>query len=182
MAIKIAIGQCRVSKGDKKEIINSLESQKTEILEFAIKKLGLKDDDIDWFVEDEARSSYQARANWEPFENKIDEACSNSNIAYFLSYFQERFCRNARRSKQYKDKLRKAGIEIRFATGDIEDPTTVEGFIQEQVGEMNAQVTSMKISNDTLRCCKQNAQTRCNLTGHFICTHKKIIRQSWLCV
>lgn len=22
----------------------------------------------------------------------------------------------------------------------------------------------------------------CNLTGHFICTHKKIIRQSWLCV
>ncbi len=166
MAIKIAIGQCRVSKGDKKEIINSLESQKTEILEFAIKKLGLKDDDIDWFVEDEARSSYQDRANWEPFENKIDEACNNSNIAYFLSYSQERFCRNARRSKQYKDKLRKAGIEIRFATGDIEDPTTVEGFIQEQVGEMNAQVTSMKISNDTLRGCKQNAQTRDVETGY----------------
>ena len=25
-------------------------------------------------------------------------------------------------------------------------------------------------------------ENTCNLTGHFICTHKKIIRQSWLCV
>ena len=165
MTEKIAIGQCRVSKGDKKEIENSLISQQREIRQFAEKKLGIKEDQIDWFVEDEARSSYQDRANWTLFENKIDEACNGSNIAYFLSYSQERFCRNSRRSKTYKSRLRKAGIEVRFVTGDVEDPNTVEGFVQETFGEMNAQVTSMKIGNDTLRGCIENAQTRDFETG-----------------
>ena len=166
MTDKIAIGQCRVSKGDKKEIENSLISQQREIKQFAEKKLGIKEDQIDWFIEDEARSSYQDRANWTLFENKIDEACNGSNIAYFLSYSQERFCRNSRRSKTYKSRLRKAGIEVRFVTGDVEDPNTVEGFIQETVGEMNAQVNSMKTSIDTLRGCKENAQTRDIETGY----------------
>ena len=163
---KIAIGQCRVSKGDKEEIENSLRSQKSEILTLA-KTLGIREEQIDWFIEDEARSSYQDRANWELFENKISAACKDSNIAYFLSYSQERFCRNSRRSKQYKDKLRKSGIKIRFVTGDVKDPNSIEGFVQEQTGEMFAQMYSMKVSNDTLRGCKENARTRDKEKGYI---------------
>lgn len=162
---KIAIAQCRVSKGDKEEIENSLRSQQSEILTLA-EKLGIKEEQIDWFVEDEARSSYQDRANWSLFESKVDEACNSSNIAYFLSYSQERFCRNSRRSKAYKDKLRKAGIEVRFVTGDVADPNSIEGFVQEQTGEMFAQMYSMKVSNDTLRGCKENARSRDSETGY----------------
>ena len=156
---KIAIGQCRVSKGDKEEIKNSLESQKSEILTLA-KKLGIKEEQIDWFIEEEARSSYQERADWAPFDNKIEEACSSPDIKYFLSYSQERFCRNAPRSKQYKLKLRKSNVEIRFVTGDVEDPDTINGFVQEEMGEMFAHMYSMKVSHDTLRGCKENASTR----------------------
>jgi len=166
MVTKIAVGQCRVSKGDTKEIENSLISQQREIRQFAEKKLGIKDEQIDWFIEDEARSSYQDRANWQPFEQKIQEACTNNNICYFISYSQERFCRNTKRSKIYKDLLRKCNIEVRFVTGDIEDPNSIEGFVQESFGEMNAQVTSMKISLDTIRGCIQNAQTIDPETGY----------------
>ena len=102
---KIAIAQCRVSKGNKTEIENSLKSQQSEIMILA-EKLGIKEEQIDWFIEDEARSSYQERANWKPFEDKINEACNNPNICYFLAYSQERFCRNSRRSKLYKDRWR----------------------------------------------------------------------------
>ena len=162
---KIAIGQCRVSKGDKAEIENSLKSQQTEILSLA-EKLGIKEEEIDWFIEDEARSSYQDKANWTLFEAKVEEACNNTDIAYFLSYSQDRFCRNIRRSKQYKDKLRKAGIEIRFVEGDIADPNSNSGFWQEGVQELAAEGYSRKVSVDTLRGCKQNAQTRDIETGY----------------
>ena len=164
---KIAIGQCRVSKGDKAEIENSLKSQQSEITVFAKQKLGVEEEQIDWLIEEDARSSYQDRANWSIFEQKIEEAVNNPDIAYFISYSQERFCRNSRRSKMYKDKLRKAGIEIRFVTGDVEKPDSVEGFIQEQMGETFAQVYSMKVSKDTLRGCKENAQTRDPKTGYI---------------
>lgn len=162
---KIAIGQCRVSKGDKTEIENSLRSQQSEIRKLA-NMLSIAEEQIDWFVEDEARSSYQDRANWSLFESKIEEACKNTDIAYFLSYSQERFCRNSRRSKQYKDRLRKASVEVRFVTGDVADPNSIEGFVQEQTGEMFAQMYSMKVSADTLRGCKENAQTRDPNTGY----------------
>ena len=162
---KIAIGQCRVSKGDKAEIENSLKSQQTEILSLA-EKLGIKEEEIDWFIEDEARSSYQDRADWTSFEAKVEEACNNTDIAYFLSYSQDRFCRNIRRSKQYKDKLRKAGIEIRFVEGDIADPNSNSGFWQEGVQELAAEGYSRKVGADTLRGCKQNAQTRDVETGY----------------
>ena len=138
MTNKIAVGQCRVSKGDKAEIENSLESQQREIREFAEKKLNIKDDQIDWFIENEARSSYQDRANWTLFDKKIHETCHNKDIVFFISYSQERFCRDGKRSKIYKDLLRKCGKAVRFVTGDVEDPNTIEGYIQETIGEMNA--------------------------------------------
>ena len=162
---KIAIGQCRVSKGDKAEIENSLKSQQAEILILA-EKLGIKEEQIDWFVEDEARSSYQDRANWSLFEDKIEEACNNPSIAYFLSYSQERFCRNSKRSKLSKDKLRKAGLEVRFVTGDVADPNSDSGFWQEGMQELAAEGYSRKVASDTLRGCKQNARTRDNKTGY----------------
>ena len=74
-----AIGHCRVSKGDADEIQNSLKSQKSEIVAFAY-KLGINDNEIMWFVEEEARSSYSERADWSKFIEAVDEACSNSNI------------------------------------------------------------------------------------------------------
>lgn len=162
---KIAIGQCRVSKGDKAEIDNSLKSQQAEILALA-EKLGIKDEQIDWFIEEEARSSYQERANWTPFENKINEACNNPDICYFLSYSQERFCRNRRRSNQYKDKLRSKGIDIRFVSGDVEDPNSDGGYWQEGIQELVAEGYSRKVSSDTLRGCKQTARTRDTETGY----------------
>ena len=165
MTEKIAIGQCRVSKGDKAEIKNSLKSQQAEILTLA-EKLGIKEGQIDWFIEDEARSSYQVRANWALFENKVEEACNNPDIAYFLSYSQERFCRNSKRSKLYKDKLRKAGLEVRFVTGDVADPNSDSGFWQEGMQELVAEGYSRKVASDTLRGCKQNARTRDNKTGY----------------
>ena len=166
MTDKIAIGQCRVSKGLAQEISNSLLSQQAEIRTLA-EKLGIKEEQIDWFIENEARSSYQDRANWALFDNKIDEACSNASIAYFLSYSQERFCRNSRRSKAYKDKLRKAGIEIRFVTGDVADPNSDSGFWQEGMQELAAEGYSRKVASDTLRGCKQNARTRDPETGYI---------------
>ena len=166
MTEKIAIGQCRVSKGSSEEISNSLLSQQAEIRTLA-DKLGIKEEQIDWFIEDEARSSYQDRANWALFDNKIDEACNNDNIAYFLSYSQERFCRNSRRSKAYKDKLRKAGIEIRFVNGDVADPNSDSGFWQEGMQELAAEGYSRKVASDTLRGCKQNARTRDSETGYI---------------
>ncbi len=162
---KIAIAQCRVSKGDKAEIENSLRSQQAEILVLA-EKLGIKEEQIDWFIEEEARSSYQERANWKPFEDKIDEACNNPDICYFLAYSQERFCRNRRRSNQYKDKLRSNGIEIRFVSGDVEDPNSDGGYWQEGIQELVAEGYSRKVSSDTLRGCKQTARTRDTETGY----------------
>ena len=162
---KIAIAQCRVSKGNKTEIENSLKSQQSEIMILA-ERLGIKEEQIDWFIEDEARSSYQERANWKPFEDKINEACNNPNICYFLAYSQERFCRNSRRSKLYKDKLRSNGIEIRFVSGDVEDPNSDGGYWQEGIQELVAEGYSRKVSSDTLRGCKQTAKTRDPETGY----------------
>ena len=165
MTIKIAIGQCRVSKGTREEIKKSLLSQQAEILMLA-DKLGIKEDQIDWFIEEDARSSYQDRANWALFETKIDEACNNPDIAYFLSYSQERFCRNSRRSRAYKAKLRKAGIEIRFVSGDVADPNSESGFWQEGVQELASDGTSRQIDSDPLRRCNPNARTRAPETGY----------------
>ena len=68
MAVKIAIGHARVSKGDAEEIKNSLESQKSEIINFAEKRLKIKEENILWCIEEEARSSYSERADWAKFE------------------------------------------------------------------------------------------------------------------
>ena len=51
MAVKIAIGHARVSKGDAEEIKNSLESQKSEIINFAEKRLKIKEENILWCIE-----------------------------------------------------------------------------------------------------------------------------------
>lgn len=166
MAVKIAIGHARVSKGDAEEIKNSLESQKSEIINFAEKRLKIKEENILWCIEEEARSSYSERADWAKFEEYIKTACSNPDIKYFISYSQERFCRNSNFSKIYKDRLRKKNVKVRFVSGDIENPESVEGFMQEQMGETFAQVYSMKVSNDTLRGCKENAKTRDKETGY----------------
>lgn len=166
MAVKIAIGHARVSKGDAEEIKNSLESQKSEIINFAEKRLKIKEENILWCIEEEARSSYSERADWAKFEEYIKTACSNPDIKYFISYSQERFCRNSNFSKIYKDRLRKKNVKVRFVSGDIENPESIEGFMQEQMGETFAQVYSMKVSNDTLRGCKENAKTRDKETGY----------------
>ena len=163
---KVAVGHCRVSKGDKTEIENSLKSQQSEIIKFAEKELKITESEIEWFVEEEARSSYQDRANWELFDKKVEEACNNKDIQYFVSYSQERFCRNSKRSKAYKDKLRKHNIEIRFVCADVVNPNSMEGFVLEHTNEMVAQMYSMKVSSDTLRGCKENAQTRDKDTGY----------------
>ena len=163
---KVAVGHCRVSKGDKAEIKNSLKSQKSEIIKFAEKELKITESEIEWFIEDEARSSYQDRANWELFDKRIEEACNNKDIQYFVSYSQERFCRNSKRSKAYKDKLRKHNIEVRFVCADVVNPNSMEGFVLEHTNEMVAQMYSMKVSSDTLRGCKENAQTRDKDTGY----------------
>ena len=89
----IAIGHARVSKGDSEEIKNSLASQKREILNI-IGKYGLQEDEINWYIEEEARSAYSERSDWSVFNDAIKEACSNPNIKYFFDYSQERFCRN----------------------------------------------------------------------------------------
>ena len=47
MVEKVAIGQCRVSKGTREEIENSLRSQQTEITRFAKKKLNINEDEIE---------------------------------------------------------------------------------------------------------------------------------------
>lgn len=161
----IAVGHCRVSKGSKEEIENSLKSQQNEIKKLA-QRLGIPEDKIDWFIEDEARSSFSERANWEIFDNKINEVCSNLDIEYFLAFSQERFCRNSRRSKMYKEKLRSHGVDIRFVCGDVENPNTMEGFILDHTNEMVAQMYSMKVSADTMRGCLENAATRDPQTGY----------------
>ena len=163
---KVAIGHCRVSKGDKAEIENSLKSQQSEIIKFAENELQIAESEIEWFIEDEARSSYQDRANWKIFDKKIEEACNNKDIQYFVSYSQERFCRDSKRSKEYKDKLRKHNIEVRFVCADVVNPSSMEGFVLEHTNEMVAQMYSMKVSSDTLRGCKENAQTRDPNTGY----------------
>lgn len=86
----IAIGHARVSKGDSEEIKNSLASQKREILNI-IGKYGLQEDEINWYIEEEARSAYSERSDWSVFNDAIAEACSNPNIKYFFDYSQERF-------------------------------------------------------------------------------------------
>ena len=92
MSYYIAVAHCRVSKGSKEEIENSLRSQKSEITKLA-NKLNIPEDKIDWFIEEEARSSFSERANWEIFDKKIEEICKNLDIEYFLAFSQERFCR-----------------------------------------------------------------------------------------
>ena len=85
-----AIGHCRVSKGDTNEIKNSLASQKSEILKLA-ERIGIKEDEIKWYIEDEARSSYSLRADWQMFDNAINEACTNSTAKKdFVGIFQNR--------------------------------------------------------------------------------------------
>ena len=160
-----AIGHCRVSKGDTNEIKNSLASQKSEILKLA-ERIGIKEDEIKWYIEDEARSSYSLRADWQMFDNAINEACTNSSIKYFLDYSQERFCRNISKSNIYKMLLEQNKVKLCFVCGNIEDRNTIEGFTQDKINEVFAELYSRKISLDTLRGCKENAQTRDPETGY----------------
>ena len=160
-----AVGHCRVSLGNADEIKNSLESQKTEILRLA-ERLRIKEDEIKWFAEEEARSSFSERADWSKFNEAIEFACKTKSIKYFLSFNQERFCRNREKSLFYKKNLRNANIQLRFVSGDVEDPESISGFMIDSTGEMFAELYSRKVSVDTLRGCKENAQTRDPKTGY----------------
>ena len=161
-----SIGHCRVSKGDPEEIKNSLNSQKSEIIKFASKELNINEDEIKWYIEDEARSAYSNRADWQKFEDVIQEACLNKDIKYFLDYSQERFCRDRIRSQIYKGILRRSNVTLRFVSGDIGDVDSLEGFILECINEMIAEMYSKKVGIDTLRGCKENARTRDRGTGY----------------
>ena len=163
---KIAIGQCRVSKGSREEIENSLRSQQTEIIKFAKKKLNISEDEIEWCIEEEARSSYDESADWSYFDSAIDKAKSTESIKYFISYSQDRFCRNSMKSKMYKQLLLHDGVRVRFVHGDVENPDSDSGFVQDNMQEMLSEWYSRKIANETLRGCKQNAQTRDVETGY----------------
>lgn len=160
-----AIGHCRVSKGDAEEIQNSLKSQKSEIIKLA-SRLGIKEEEIKWFIEEEARSSYSVRADWSLFERAINEACSTHSIKYFLDFSQERFCRNRSKSQLYKAKLQKAKVKLRFVSGDVENPDSIEGYVLDSTNEMMAEFYSRKVGIDTLRGCKENAITRDEETGY----------------
>lgn len=164
MAYK-AIGYCRVSKGDQKEIENSLQSQKNEIIKFATYKLGLNEDEIRWFIIEEANSAFTERADWTILEEAINIACDNK-FKYFISFNQERFCRERYRSQGYKRKLKRAKVQIRFVSGDVENPNTLGGYMMDATGEVFAGFFSIKISEDTLRGCKENASTRDLETGY----------------
>ncbi len=160
MTIKVAIGQCRVSKGDDEMIKNSLQSQKREIIQFAISKLGIAEDEIEWCIEEKARSSYDEDADWSMFDEAISKAIDTPSIKFFLSYNQERFCRNDIKSKMYKRLLFQEGVEVRFVSGDVEDRNSDSGFLQDSMQEMLAEWYSRKIAHETLRGCKENARTR----------------------
>lgn len=159
-----AIGHCRVSKGDVDEIQNSLRSQKSEIIKLAL-RLGVKESQIKWFIEEEARSAYSERSDWKLFEQAIEEACSTPEIIYFLDFSQERFCRNRKLSQVYKGKLYRANVLLRFSSGDVENPDSLEGFVLDCTNEMMAEMYSRKVGIDTLRGCKENAITRDKNTG-----------------
>lgn len=163
--MKKAIGHCRVSKGDADEIQNSLRSQKSEITRFA-SKLNVYEDEIKWFIEEEARSAYSERSDWAMFDEAIEEACTNPNIKYFLDFSQERFCRNKKKSQIYKDKLRSNRVQVRFVSGDVEDPDSDCGFWQDSIQEIAAESFSRKVGTDTLRGCKENAITRDKETNY----------------
>lgn len=160
-----AIGHCRVSKGDNEEIKNSLKSQKSEIEKFA-SRLKISPDEIKWFIEEEARSAFSDRADWTKFEEAINEACNNPKIEYFIDFSQERFCRNRTRSQIYKNKLRKHNVKLRFASGDVENPDSMEGFVLDCTNEMLAEMYSRKVGSDTMRGCLENAITRDPETGY----------------
>ncbi len=161
----VAIGHARVSKGDSEEIKNSLASQKREILNI-IGKYGLQEDEINWYIEEEARSAYSERSDWSVFNEAIAEACSNPNIKYFFDYSQERFCRNRFLSQRYKAELKKAGVKLIFVSNNINDPDSDDGFIADCTYEMLAEMYSRKVGKDTLRGCKENAITRDPQTGY----------------
>ena len=166
MVTKVAIGQCRVSKGSREEIENSLRSQQTEIIRFAQKKLNISEDEIEWCIEEEARSSYDESADWSYFDGAIDKAKTTKSIKYFISYSQDRFCRNSMKSKMYKQLLLQDGVRVRFVHGDIENPDSDSGFVQDNMQEMLSEWYSRKIANETLRGCKENAQTIDPETGY----------------
>ncbi len=160
-----AIGHCRVSKGDKEEIKNSLDSQKNEITKLAI-SLGLQECEIKWYIEEEARSSYSLRSDWSTFEKAINEACTTPSIKYFLDYSQDRFCRSRNQSQKYKAQLKRANVKVKFVTGNVDNPNSTEGFILECTNEMLAELYSRIVGKNTLRGCKQNAITRDLETGY----------------
>ena len=166
MVTKVAIGQCRVSKGDNGIIENSLESQRREIIQFATHKLGITEDEIEWCIEEKARSSYDEDADWSKFDDSINKAIETSSIKFFISYAQDRFCRNSKKSKMYKQLLLQGGVTVRFVHGDIEDPNSDSGFIQDSLQEMISEWYSRKIANETLRGCKENARTRDPESGY----------------
>ena len=160
-----AIGHCRVSKGSVEEIQNSLRSQQNEIIKFAT-RLGLQESEIKWYIEEEARSAYSERSDWSKFEQAIEEACTTPSIKYFINFNQERFARNRKLSQFYKSQLRTNGVKLCFASGNIENPDSLEGFVLDSTNETMAEFYSRKISIDTLRGCKENAQTRDSETGY----------------
>ncbi len=165
MSVKIAIGHARVSKGDAEEIKNSLASQKREI-EKILYKYGVNENEVIWYIEEEARSAYSERADWSVFNEAITEACSNPNIKYFFDYSQERFCRNRNLSQRYKEELRKANVKLVFVSNNIEDPDSDDGFVADCTYEMLSEMYSRKVGKDTLRGCKENAMTRDAETGY----------------
>ena len=156
-----ALAYARVSTAEQAEADLSIPAQLKEIKKYA---LANSIEIIEEFI-DEGLSAYNDETKRIAFNQMVEYAKSSTDISLILVHEYSRFSRNKYHSAVVKNILRKHGVTV-LTTKSPYDANTIAGLWLESIDETSAQVTSMIISEHTIKGMKENAEKRDPETGY----------------
>lgn len=161
MAIKKALAYARVSTVEQAEADLSIPAQLKEINKYA----AANSIEVVYEYVDEGISAYKDDSKRLAFTQMIEHAKASNDINYILVHEFSRFSRDKYHSASIKGELKKAGVRV-IATSLPYDTTTISGSLLESIDEGFAQMTSMQISEHTMKGMKENATKRDPESGY----------------
>jgi site-specific DNA recombinase len=161
MAIQKALAYARVSTMEQAEANLSIPAQLKEINKYA----AANNIEVIHEYVDEGLSAYKDDYKRIAFNQMTEHAKSSIDINLILVHEFSRFSRDRYYAVSIKGELKKAGVRV-VSTSLPYDSTTTSGTILETLDEGLSQITSMQISEHTIKGMKENAVTRDPETGY----------------